>query len=287
MEIPLYLRKQKIVMKKLFTLLLLGCFACTARAVTEQLDTLSYALGYQVTHSFIDDDNNKHILDSIGWDRENLAQGVEHTLLMFDSIDSVSRMSMTVGMMQGVFFSDGYYGREENRIPLEWIMQGVEKVARGRLSLPADTVGIMARMTQMTSDTMPSDLSEDEQREFYTFYGILKGYPKGIKEYITELTGRKDVEVNNQTYAAGFYLVLDWMRQGDESLDKNLSIATGKELAQSILMLDTPFTLITKDCLAGCRAALALDQPRVSTEKIEQIIEPIIPTNMVVTSCHN
>lgn len=237
-----------------------------------QVDTLSYAVGYQSilgmlagNFPFIKTDDD--ILE--------LYRGIEeNSKRVKETTDSAYMINYSIGYMQGVFFSNSLeHTSEENYPSVSCIMAGLKKVADNDLYLPHDTIDAKNFMASIPDSINPVQLPMDERCKYFTAFGVLKGMPEGLGRLVEEY-GIKNIEPDYQSYAQGFADMLEIMVPPRNAYDYGKMIA---HAMRNTMIDDSPADKIpnamSPDFLSGIRAALGLETPKLSRDEVESIME--------------
>lgn len=257
-------------MKRLLFILACSIIAFTAKANKSiepaQIDSVSYALGHMYTVFQLEYDNSLLRGKS---DYEEYMHGLEERICSKTlSSDSSYIMSYSLGGMQGVFMTDGHHNDKDMTL-FPYIMEGVRKVAEGRIILPADTIEAITTLEQHGKDDIKSeDLTEDALREFFMAYGIMKTFPPGIQEYINGIRPGTDIKFNRQAYASGMADMLESFvtREPKSAYEQGKIVGIS---ANMIKMERQGFSV--QSFIAGAKATLALGEQLIEKELLEGI----------------
>ena len=265
------------MMKQLFLIIVLLSVGMAVHAQEAELDSASYAYGDKIIRSVVE---NKDSIDlNFEFGKENLAEvirGIEENLVyMKYSHDSIKNISFSLGVMQGVFFSDGIQSKRDV-IPYDCILAGVMKVVNHEVTLPQDTIKFMEFLKGLPENMKPEDLPDEDKCRFFTGIGMMKGLQPGLQEYIYEMTGKSEDEVpaDYEAFAAGFAIMVKLMslEAGQES-----AYDFGVALSFSIVEQPLPFHFTEADFLDGCRAAAGLNERKITIEESDRIISTVFP----------
>jgi hypothetical protein len=248
-------------------LLSVFCFVLAEANEVETIDTASYALGDVTVRAMMSANDLPFEVDKAS--SIEFFRGIEENIGLRDTLqDSISNVSFGVGAMQAIFLMDGLeHNKNKDKIPFHCIIEGLNKVVNDELTLPEDTIAIQEYMHQFPDENDPIDLPEEERCKFFTYYGIMKGLQRGLQEYICEMTGKTKEECpsNNKFYALGFMSILESMEA------RKTPYGYGKYLVLSIIMDLLPFDLENESFMDGCRAALGLDERKLTIAETDRI----------------
>lgn len=198
-------------MKRIISIIMCLAFTFMARAndstSVAQLDSVLYAIGYLHTVS-IREKTESPLLDRKG--SEEYIRGMEEQMQKSIAQNDPSySASYNIGAMLCFYLT--MHNPTENDIEvLPYVLEGVRKVAEGRIELPADTLKAVAILKQYKeSDTAPEDNDENVKREFYTALGMmgaLKPEPVGL---IEEIMPDKNIKFDKRAYASGLTDILE------------------------------------------------------------------------------
>lgn len=257
-------------MKKLLLIVSL-MFAICANA---QVDTLSYIVGYASTLNILADDSTfAQTEDGI----KEIYRGIEDNFPKPEmGNDSIYIVNYAIGSMQGVFFTDGLEHISEDKFPpVSCIVAGLQKVADNQIDLPQDTIDAKKIIVSCPDSIKPVNLPSEERCMFFTAYGVLKGFPIGLDQLMEEY-GIENIEPNYQYYAKGFADVL-WIYMNTSPQN---AYDFGKMIAWELcnaISVDFPgdktWDVMSPDFLLGVRAALQLEELKLSDEEMDRIID--------------
>lgn len=238
------------------------CFLSVTFVSTAQIDTLSYSLGFQTTLGMLAG-NNPYMEDESGF-REYI-RGIEENVPTEEALsDSTFLVNYCLGGMQGIFMGDSFeHMRKEELPPIDCIVAGLRMVAENKLCLPQDTIEAMSFIKGISDSVRPADLSEDERCRFYTAYGILKGIPHGLQDYIFEWFGKStSVLATPRYYARGMADLIS------SSISPKSAYDIGRMVVVSIVMntLEKTENVVMSDYIDGAKAALWLVPAKIPRE---------------------
>jgi len=255
-------------MKKLILILSLILPICA----NAQIDSLNYAVGYQAILGFLAGDMK--FINSED-DIRDLYRGIEENKPTIEELsDSVYYYNHAIGAMQGVFLLNSFeHTPEDAQPPIKCIIQGLRMVADNKLNLPQDTIDAKAYISSFPDSIDPIKLAADERCKFFTAYGVLKGMPPKLEQLLDEC-GKSHIMPDYQHFAQGFADMLEMWRIPQTAYDY------GKLIGFSIRnsrMEDLPVSkkpdVMSDDFMAGIRAALGLEDARLSRDEIDTIME--------------
>lgn len=265
------------MIKKLILAAIISVIAPLSVGASEQMDSLSYALGDMIANSVIATELTDSLGECSDSDKADFIAAMEYVFSFRMIIeDSVSVVSFNMGCLQAVPLNDLLISnKDKDGIILDCVVAGLRSVVNNELQLPVDTIGIREYFHRFPSGVMPSNLPAEERCQFYTYYGMMKGLPPIhlLEQLIKENTGKsaEQCPADSHAYAAGFMLMLEVMN-GNES---NSPTCLGKSIAFSLLMQDLHFTLKTDDFLQGCRAGAGLEERKLTKEEVDALAREI------------
>lgn len=130
-------------MRSILVFLIAAMTSVAAMAQTA-LDSLEYSVGYVYIQDMLTSDT----LMTTPSDRETFLRGFESTIGSSPlKMDENAKASYYLGMNEAVLMSESYTHRTDDKKPLlDCMLAGLEKVATGKVELPADTAEAMAFM---------------------------------------------------------------------------------------------------------------------------------------------
>lgn len=245
--------------------LILGIGAITAR---ENIDSLSYALGYQYTLATMAGSN---ALIQKQQDLEDYIHGLEDTSKYLTMTNDSSYMkSYYLGAMEAVYLKDGnFIKREKNLTPFSCIITGLRKVVNGEISLPSDTVAAMDLINKYgNKDLNKTDLDEETKCRLYSAYGVMKAFKPGLQKYINELNPGTSCVENILAFASGMADMLEASTEIPKSaydLGRVISFSTYFR-NEGIEFMDMP------SFVAGAKALFGLGAQIIPRDETEVII---------------
>ena len=252
---------------------LITTFTLTMSAVVgnvmaaENIDSLSYAYGYQCTLATMAGENE---LMQSEQDFRDFIRGLEENIgCMTQMNDSSYMVSYSLGAMEAIFMTDGMNNKKnEDLPPFSCIISGLRKVGDGNISLPTDTIAAMDFINQHNKDgERASDLDEDIRCRFFTSYGIMKAYQPGLQEYINGLKPGTHYKENRQAFATGMADILEAYTELPES-----AYDMGRYI--SLSMRVNAVENFPVDCIsfvAGAKASLGLGEQIIPRDEVEEI----------------
>lgn len=256
-------------MKKLLLILSL-MFSICANA---QIDTLNYIVGYAVTLTSLAGYNSfTQTEEGI----KEIYRGIEDNIPKPElGNDSTYIVNYAMGSMQGVFFTDGLEHASEDKLPpVDCIIAGLQRVADNQIILPQDTIDAKKIIASCPDSINPVKLPLEERCIFFTAYGILKAFPNGLDQLMEEY-GIENIEPNYQYYAKGFSDILWRYMNASPQNAYDLGKMIAWEVCNSMTG-DLPggktWDVMSPDFLSGVRAALQLEEIKLSDEEMENII---------------
>ncbi len=254
---------------KLITTLILTLLADAGFAVaSERIDSLSYACGHQYTLASMAGKNDMMQSEQ---DFREFIRGLEENIgnprLMNDSS---YMMSYSLGAMEAVFMTDGmHHKKKEDLPPFHYIIAGLRKVGEGKINLPADTVAARDIINRLSDNgKMASDFYEKTGCEFFTAYGIMKGYQPGLQQYINGLKPGTSCVENRKAFATGMADILEAY-----TIPPATAYDQGRMIALSMNL-----TSVEKDPIdsasfvAGAKASLGLGPQIIPRDEVEEIL---------------
>lgn len=250
-------------------------FAAGIIFAAEPVDSTSYAYGHQSTLFIMAGENN---LMRSHEDFEDYIRGLQENYRDPSQMNDSSYMiSYMLGGMEAVFITDGTQRKKkEDRPPFHCIIAGLRKVGNGSITLPADTIAAMGIINRYSeNDSLPSDVPEESECEFFTAYGIMKAYQPGLQSYIEGLMPVTKVKEDRAAFATGMADVLEASAEMPET-----AYDIGRSMALSVSLAfiegnrhDFP------SFLAGAKAALGLGEQLIPREDVQRIIDLQITSN--------
>ncbi len=236
-------------------------------AASVQLDSLSYSLGYMASAELLSGDTGLFTSDA---DIKGYISGLEENVPSGSVVDdSCYIKNYSIGVMQG-----GYIVNRLAQTSVEWetaarcIVWGVRKVVDKSVSLPADTIGLMKRLTVLADSEALQMLSADDRCDRYIEYGIFTGLHPELQQLIDE-NGGSGIKADNIHFARG---VIDIIESMIPSSAYDLGRSTGKLLIINSLVFPS-FTI--DDYIKGVKAALRLTDPLLSQQDMESVVEMV------------
>lgn len=229
------------------------------------IDTLSYSMGYQYTAEVLRN-GQKIMRDSA--DFEDYIRGLEDRLLNIKATsDSSFVMSYTLGGIQGIFMTDKHMSKGDKEV-IPYIMQGVRKVADGKIVLPADTIEAAAILEQYgTQDRKCEKLDEKAKSEVFTALGLMTPFQPGMQEYINEVQPGTSIKFNRRAYASGLADILETFT----NIEPKSAYHLGMTIAFSVnLFLMDNKSFNAHNVVAGAKAALNLGEQLISKEALDK-----------------
>ena len=195
---------------KLITTLILTLLADAGFAVaSERIDSLSYACGHQYTLASMAGKNDMMQSEQ---DFREFIRGLEENIGNPRLVNDSSYMvSYSLGAMEAVFMTDGMHHKKKEELPpFHCIISGLRKVGEGKINLPVDTIAARDFLNRHgDDDKRASDLDKEIECEFFTSYGIMKGYQPGLQQYINGLKPGTSCVENRQAFATGMADILE------------------------------------------------------------------------------
>lgn len=249
-----------------------------------QIDSLNYALGYQMMREMLDRDLPfmQTAEDSI-----EMYHGIERNM---PTPEMAKDSAYTVNYAMGAF--NGYalaYGlkevSKEDLPPVDCIIDGLQMVVGNHLILPNDTIEARLILESCPDSIQLAQLSSEERCDFYTAYGVLIGFPIGLDQFM-EVLGVANMEPNYQYYAQGLSDALDFILQmatpPENAYDYGkwlilyLRVLTAHDMC--LEMADGMSEIITwefnsSDFLSGIRAAFGLEELKLSVDEMDSVLE--------------
>lgn len=260
--------KKKMKKILLITILSITAFCSPAQ---EPFDSVSYAFGDGIIRRFLASPESQGIeLDSAGFDE--LKRGF-YANLPYEGVvvDSIGKLNLTIGLLQAVFFSDSWEnGGHKDEIPLECILSGMRKVARGELGLPQDTTGFRGYFKSIGD---PLKIPQDQRCTYYTRNGIMRALTCNLQEFIKDQYGMEEdiMPADRRFFAAGYAIMLESIIMSEaDSLTQMTPYALGGYLTSS-LITRLPFSFHTADFIDGCKAAAGLCERKLSIAQCDEI----------------
>lgn len=271
-------------MKQIISIVLFLFIGMNAQAEVEKLDSASYAYGDAIIRSILEAQDSIDV--EFEFNQENLAEficGFEENLPNVKyTQDSIKMISFAFGVQLGIFLSDGIQ-YQIDVIPFDCIVAGLMKVVNHELTLPQDTIGIMDFVGEYPEDMNPVDFPEEDKCRYFTVYGILKGLQPGLQNYICEMTGKSEDEApaDYEAYAAGYAMVMKSLSLSGKEESERGPYVVGFDFGNSFIMepLREPLRLniTVVDFLDGCRAAVGLNERKMTIEESEQVLSSFFP----------
>jgi len=255
-------------MKKLIIILSLILPICA----NAQIDSLSYAVGYQTILGFLAGDMK--FINSED-DIRDLYRGIEENKPTIEEIsDSAYYYNYAVGFLQGVFLSNSFeHTLEDEQPPIKCIIQGLRMVADNKLNLPQDTIDAKTYISSFPDSIDPVKLAADERCKFFTAYGVLKGMPPKLKQFLDE-DGLSHIRPDYQHFAQGFADMLERWVIPKTAYDYGKLIGLSlRNFQMEKLPVSKKADVMSDDFMAGIRAALQFEDAQLSRDDIEAIME--------------
>lgn len=257
-------------MMRLYAIISAIILGVSSLQALEVIDSISYALGHQLTLSLLSEENS---LMQDKEDFENYIRGLEDNLSDMTQLnDSSYMMSYAIGGMQAIFLSERYSHRQsESTPPFDCIVAGLRKVGQGKIVLPADTIEAIAILRQYgKGDVNPSELDEETRCRFFTAYGIMKAYTPELQQYINEIQPGTSCRGNPQAFVTGMADLIELSTKipaNSYDLGKNIALTWHINAMTFYPRLDRA------SFVAGARAALNIGEQLIPQEVIEQTLE--------------
>lgn len=273
-------------MKRLYSILTIFIVAFTAMAngttTVEPLDSMSYVLGHQYTISMLAGENE---LMRNRQDFEAYIRGLEENLRdMTFKPDSSYMLSYGFGCMRAVFMTDGHLTKKD-RVMISYMLEGLRKVAEGRVELPADTIAAIDILRRYKKKVDPKDLKENAQREYCQAYGIMIAFQPGLQKSINELLNLdKNIVFDRQAYVSGMVDALDMYLE--EKIGMAYSLGKSMALSIKIQIMSYP-GFVLSSFIAGAKAALQLGKQLIAREQVEDLFNKQINQDDVVLEDDN
>ncbi len=242
-------------------ILLCAFFLSFVMTVYAQVDSLSYSLGFATSSELLSGDNDLFTSDT---DAKDYISGIEKGVPSEALVDDTCYVKdYSMGVMQG-----NYIANYLAQICVDWkprvrcIIDGVRKVADKSVSLPADTIGMMERLTVLTDTAAINRMTDTEICNLYVEYGIFNGL-----QLITDRKGSEGIEADNMYSVHG---IIDLLESMDPTSAYDLGLSSGKLLVISKLAF--PGFKID-DYINGAKAGFRLSEPLLSRQEVEAVIE--------------
>lgn len=238
--------------------------------VKAQMDSLSYALGYTMTRSMLE--WKACVTDAT--EAREFVRGLEDRMIPPELLgDSCFMYNYTVGSMQGIFMSDGFSHGADSLLPsVDCIVEGLRMVAEDKAVLPGDTVEALRVIRSFPDSIRPESLPDEQKCRFFVAYGLMKALQPGLRAYLDEL-GLKHVEVCQKYYARGMADALSLMRTPRTAYEAGAMLALTSYMESIGEFRSARLSVKRSDFIAGARAMLALDAPRMSPEEIARVAQ--------------
>lgn len=198
-------------MKRIISIIMCLALSFMARAndstFVAQLDSVSYAIGYLHTAQLLEKKDSPK-LDRKG--SEEYIRGMEEQMQKSIAQNDPSySASYNIGAML-CFYITMHNPTEHDIEVLPYVLEGVRKVAEGRIELPADTLKAVAILKQYEeSDTAPEDNDENVKREFYTALGMMEALKPEVLGLTEEIMPDKNIKFDKRAYASGLADILE------------------------------------------------------------------------------
>lgn len=254
---------------KLITTIILALFADTGFAVaSERIDSLSYAYGHQYTLATMAGKNDMMQTEE---DFRDFIRGLEDNIgNLRQMADSSYMVSYCIGAMEAVFMTDGMHNKKKEDLPpFNCIISGLRKVGEGKINLPADTIAARYFLNRHGDDDKKALYPDKETEcEFFTSYGIMKGFQPGLQQYIDGLNpGTRCVE-NRQAFATGIADILEAY-----AIPPATAYDQGRMIALSVNLTSIEQDPIdTASFVAGAKASLGLGTQIIPRYEVEEIL---------------
>lgn len=262
-------------MIRLYCSILAIAFVAGVVFAAEPVDSTSYAYGHQSTLFIMAGEND---LMRSHEDFEDYIRGLQENYRDPSQMNDSSYMiSYMLGGMEAVFITDGTQRKKkEDRPPFHCIIAGLRKVGNGSIALPADTIAAMEIINRCSeNDSLPSDVPEESQCEFFTAYGIMKAYQPGLQSYIEGLMLGTKVKEDRAAFATGMADVLEASAEMPETaydIGRSMALSVNLAFVEGVRHDFSSF-------LAGAKAALGLGEQLIPREDVQRIIDLQITSN--------
>lgn len=261
-------------MKKIFFPLLILVSNLFCINAQEEIDSLSYAYGYLQTIDGIKEEKNllknkddfQEYIRGLEDNKKKLSLGQTQ-----ESNDSSYMISYLLGGMEGVFIADGVRSKSGEPFPFSCIIEGLHKVERNDVKLPADTIAAHSFIDKIVKENPdPENLDEETNCKFFTSYGVMKAYQPGLQEYIEGIMPGTKCKENRQAFAAGMADIMETIiKKPDTSYDLGRLMATELFLSS----LQTTNRIDFDSYFTGAKAAMGLGEEIIPRDSVETFFE--------------
>lgn len=261
-------------MTRLFLLLFTLILSLCSVEAYGQIDSLSYALGYSYVITEMEFEKNllknendfKEYLRGLEDNRKKLFLGQPQL-----SNDSSYMVSYALGGMKCRYIVDAFYRKSGKQFPFfSCIIDGLRKVERNEITLPADTVAALAFIEKVIKENPnPEELDEETNCKFFTSYGIMKAFHPGLQAYIEGTMPGTQCKVNRQAYAEG---MADFMEALTQKPDSPYFLGRKQAIEIFLTLLRTD-KIDFDSYLLGTKAALGLGEELMTRENVVAILK--------------
>lgn len=261
-------------MKRIISIIMCLAFSFIARAndsiLVAQLDSVSYAIGYLHTAQLLEEKESPK-LDRKG--SEEYIRGMEEQMQKSIAQNDPSySASYNIGAML-CFYLTMHNPTEHDIEVLPYVLEGVRKVAEGRIELPADTLKAVAILKQYEeSDTAPEDNDENVKREFYTALGMMEALKPEVLGLTEEIMPDKNIKFDKRAYASGLADIIEMVLAVKEQ--KRVKPYTMGKLNAISLNFETMNykKYSVPSFIAGAKAALNLGEQLIDKDLLDCLI---------------
>ncbi len=252
-------------------LILLFCvfLYCIPVSANAQIDSLSYALGYETSIGLLAGENDLLSSES---DLREYIRGLEENVIEQSLLsDSILAVNYGVGAAEAVYLANSLEHVPKRKRPIvNCIIEGLRKVADGSITLPYDTVGIVRELKAVQDSAKPASLPEDEKCRFYVNYGIMKGLQSDLQELLDE-AGGNGVKADCRYYAQGMADMLELLGSKPKC-----AYDMGRIVGRTVLMNGARLPDVTvEDYIIGVKAAFGFSAQLMTREKVEELIQSV------------
>lgn len=170
-----------------------------------QIDSLSYAFGYETSIGLLAGENAFFATDA---DSKEFIRGLEESIPIKSEMNDTSYIrNYSLGVMQGGQMANSMAANMVNwESYVSYVIEGLKAVAYNKVSLPADTIGLEKRLAVLTQSETLSAMSEEEKRLLYKGCGILNYCQLNLQQLIDKhWNGAK---ANHAAYLEGFIALI-------------------------------------------------------------------------------